>query len=163
MIGLLGDPHSGFAMSDGLLEPTEVGKRGAKHVLRRCRCDRGRSETLSAQLAVKSDVPFEQFYCFAVLAPYAVCVGKIERCDHLDGAIAEGARDGERLLPEFESCIMVARGSPLLDHEGGDPPEPMLIAKRPREHLRLVKVVSHVRPIAERKKCVAQVDADVNG
>jgi hypothetical protein len=52
MIGLLGDPHCGFGMSDRLVEPAEVGKRVGKPELRRCRLDHRRSETLSAQLAV---------------------------------------------------------------------------------------------------------------
>src|SRR5262245_49400785 len=99
MIGLLGDPHCGFAMSDGLFEPAEVGKRDGKQELRRCPWDHMRSETLSAQLAIESDVPLEQFGCFAELAPDEVCVAKNDCCDHLDGAIVEGARDGERLLP----------------------------------------------------------------
>src|SRR5215510_2578257 len=101
MIVLLGDPHSGFAMSDGLVEPAEVGKREGKRVLRRCRYVYSRSEALSAQLAVESDVPLEQLDCFAVLALGAVRIAKIVRCGHLDGPIAEGARDGEGLLPEF--------------------------------------------------------------
>src|SRR5215510_4327916 len=128
MIGLLGDPHCGFGMSDGLIEPAEVGKCDGKHVLRRRPCDHRRSETLSAQLSVESDVLLEQFGCFAVLAPDEVCVAKIVRCDHFDGAIAKGARDGERLLPEFESCIVVASGPPLHYHEGVDAPETVLIA-----------------------------------
>src|SRR5262249_35370326 len=104
MIGLLGDPHCGFAMSDGLVDPAEVGKRKGKRVFRGCRLDHRRSQTLRAQLAVESDVPLKEFGCFAVLAPSDVRVAKIVRCDHLDGAIAEGACDGQRLLPEFDSC-----------------------------------------------------------
>ena len=85
------------------------------------------------------------------------------RCDHLDGANAEGARDGERLLPEFESCSVVASGPPLHYHEGGDPPEPLHITERPSQHLRLAEVISHAHPFAQRKKCVPQIDADVDG
>src|SRR5262245_56407109 len=110
MIGLLGDPHCGFGMSDGFVKPTEEGKREGKCVLKRRRFDHGRSEVLSAPLAVESNVSLEQFGCFAVLAAEVVCLGKCARCDHFDGAIAEGACDGERLLPEFESCIVVASG-----------------------------------------------------
>src|SRR6516164_8574767 len=105
MIGLLGDPHCGFAMSDGLVEPAEVGKREGKRVLRGCRYVHMRSETLSEKLALESDVPLQEFDYFAVLAPDEVGLAQKKRCDYLDGAIAEGTRDGERLLPKFESCI----------------------------------------------------------
>jgi hypothetical protein len=77
MIVLLGDPHCRFGMRDALVEPAELGKRVAKRELRHCRLDHGRSETLSAQLAVESDVPLEQFDCFGVLAPVEVRVAKI--------------------------------------------------------------------------------------
>src|SRR5262245_10731123 len=150
MIGLLSDPHCGFAMSDGLIEPAEHGKRDGKRVRKGRRLDRWRSETLSAQLAVESDVPLEQFDYFAVLAPSDVRVAKIGCCDHLEEAIAERTRDGERFLPEFESCIVVASGPTLHDHEGGDPPEPVLIAERLGECLRLLEVIQHACPIAQR-------------
>src|SRR5262252_3532517 len=163
MIGLLGDSHCGFAMSDGLVEPAEGAERGAKQELRRCRCDRSRSETLSAQLSVESDAPLERFGSFAVLAPDEVCVAKMVRCDHLNGAIAEGARDGKRLVPEFESCIVVASGPPLHYHEGGDPPEPVHITERPSQHLRLVEVISHAHPFTEREKRIPNLDADFDG
>jgi hypothetical protein len=78
-----------------------------------------------------------------VRAPDCMCVAKIVRCAHLNGSIAEGACDGERLLPEFESGVVVASEPPLEDHEDGDPSEPMLIAERPGEHLRLLDVISH--------------------
>src|SRR5262249_31401504 len=97
------------------------------------------------------DVPLEQFGCFAELAPSVVRVAKMPSCDYLDGAIAEGARDGERLLPKFESCIVVASDPPLHHHEGGDPGEMVLIAKRPGEHVRLLEVIQHARPMAERE------------
>src|SRR5215471_20424491 len=100
MIGLLGDPHSGFAMSDGLVEPAEGSKREGKRELRRRRLDHRRSETLGAQLAVEPDVPLEEFDCFAVLAEDEVCIAKIVRCGHLDGPIAKGACNCERLVPE---------------------------------------------------------------
>src|SRR5262245_62140434 len=67
MIGLLGDPHRGFSMPDSLVVTAEDGKHAGKHVLRHCRLDHERSEALSAQLAVESDVQLEQFGCFAVL------------------------------------------------------------------------------------------------
>ena len=76
MIGLLGDPHCGFVMADGLVEPAEIRKRDGNRVLRHCRLDHNRSETLNAQLAVESDVPLEQFGCFAVLAPDIVRVAR---------------------------------------------------------------------------------------
>src|SRR5215831_1213723 len=98
MIVFLGEPNSGFAMSDGLVEPAEGGKRRATQVLRHCQWDPCHSEALSAQLAVESDDLLEQFGCFAVVALGAARIAKIGRCDHLDGPIAEGARDGERLV-----------------------------------------------------------------
>src|SRR5215467_13447743 len=103
MIVLLGDSQSGFGMSDGLVEPAEAGKHEGKRGLRHCRLDRRRSETLSEKLAVESNVPLQEFGCFAVLAPGEVGLAQNKRCENLDGAIAEGARDGERLLPNFES------------------------------------------------------------
>ena len=39
----------------------------------------------------------------------------------------------------------------------------MLVAERPGEHLRLVEVLPHARPIAEREERVPEVDADVDG
>src|SRR5262249_31156250 len=146
------EPHSGFAMSDGLVEPAELGKRHGKQELRHCPCYRRRSETLSAPLAVESNVSLEQFGCFAVLALGVVCLAKRVRCDHFDGAIAEGACDGECLLPEFESCVVVTSNSPLRYHEGGDPPETVLITERSGEHLCLLEVISHAHPFAEREK-----------
>src|SRR5215510_8777856 len=163
MIGLLGDPQSGFGMSDGLVEPAEVGKRGGKRVLRGCRYVHRRSETLSEKLALESDVPLQEFGCFAVLAPGEVSLAQKKRCDYLDGAIAEVACDGERLLPKFESCVVVANGPPRVHHPGGDPPEPMLIAERPGEHLRLLEVIQHACPIAEREKRSPNLETDVDG
>src|SRR5215471_4672331 len=163
MIVLFGDPESGFAMSDGLVEPAEVGKHVAKLALRKCRLDHGRSETLSAQLALEPDVPLEQFGCFVVLAPDEMYLAKIVRCDDLEGAIGEGVRDGERLLPEFESCVVVASVSTLVHHEGGDSCESVLIAERPGEDFRLLEVISHAYPIAQRAERVACVNVDIDG
>src|SRR5215831_10637114 len=162
MIVFLGEPHSGFAMSDGRVEPAEGGKRRGKYVLRRRGLDHWHSEALSAPLAVESDDPLEQFGCFAVLALGAVRIAKIVRCDHLDGPIAEGARDGERLVPEFESFVVVANNPTLVHHQNGDPPEPVLIAERPGEHLRFLEVISHAIPIAEREKRIPNLDTDVD-
>jgi len=39
----------------------------------------------------------------------------------------------------------------------------VLIAERPGEHLRFVKVISHSSPIAEREKHIPRLDADVDG
>jgi hypothetical protein len=72
-----------------------------------------------------------------------------ERCGHLDRAIAEGARDGERFLTKFERCIVVADDPTLVHHQGCDSPEPVLLAERPCEHLRFLEVISDVIPIAE--------------
>src|SRR5215470_11938662 len=107
----------------------------------------GVSKRSARNFPTRSDVPLEQFRSFGALAPDEVSVAKIVRCDHLDGAITEVARDGERLLPAFESCIVVASDSPLQHHEVGDLGEPVLIAERPGEHLRLLEVFSHPCPI----------------
>jgi len=61
--------------------------------------------------------------------------------------IAEGARDTQGLLPESDGLVVVASDQALVRDEGGDPPEPVLVAERPGEHLRLVEVVPHARPI----------------
>ena len=54
--------------------------------------------------------------------------------------------------------------SQALDHhEGGDPREPVLVAERPDERLRVVEVVPHARQVAERDERVPEVDADVDG
>jgi hypothetical protein len=57
--------------------------------------------------------------------------------------------DGEGLLSESESCVVVASGHALGHHEGGDPPQPVLVAQLSGEYLRLVEVSSHPRPIAK--------------
>src|SRR5262249_23907324 len=69
----------------------------------------------------------------------------------------------ERLLPEFESCVVVPSDLPVNHHEGGDPPEPVLIAERSGEHLRLLEVIQHACPIAERIERIPNLDADVDG
>jgi hypothetical protein len=51
----------------------------------------------------------------------------------------------------------------VVHHEGGDPPEPVLVAERPGEPLRLVEVVYHARPIAERDERVPEVEPEVDG
>ena len=66
-------------------------------------------------------------------------------------------------LPESDGLVVVASVQALVHHEGGDPPEPVLVAERPREHLRLVEVLPHARPLAEREERVPEVDADVDG
>ena len=86
-----------------------------------------------------------------------------DRCDHLDRAIAEGSRDAQGLLPESDGLVVVASDQALVHHEGGDPREPVLVAERPGERLRLVEVLPHARPIAEREERVPEVDADVDG
>ena len=88
---------------------------------------------------------------------------KIGRCGHLYRTIAERACDGEGLPPETDGPVIVARDDALHHHEGGSPNEPVLVAKRPREHLRLVEVNFNPRPITEGVKRVPQVDVDVDG
>src|SRR5262245_47866614 len=65
--------------------------------------------------------------------------------------------------PEFESCVVVASGPPRVYHPGGDPPEPVLIAERPGEHLRLLEVIQHACPIAEREKRSPNLETNVDG
>ena len=64
--------------------------------------------------------------------------------------------------PESDGLVVVASGQALDHYEGGDPREPVLVAERPGEHLRLVEVVPHARLIAERVERVPEVDADVD-
>jgi hypothetical protein len=51
----------------------------------------------------------------------------------------------------------------MLRHEGGDPPEPMLVAERSGEPLRLVDLLALARLIAERLERGPEVEPDVDG
>jgi hypothetical protein len=64
---------------------------------------------------------------------------EIGRCEHFDRAIAKGACDGKALPPETDGPVIVASDDALYRHEGGSPPEPVLVSKRSGEHLRLVE------------------------
>ena len=127
------------------------------------RLDGGRPEALVAQVALERDVPLEEGDRISELAPGGVRHAQKGRGDHLDRAIAKGLRDAQGLLPESDGLVVVARVQALDHHEGGDPPEPALVAERPGQHLSLVEVVRHARPIAEREERVPEVEPDVDG
>ena len=151
MIGRFSGPHGGLGVPDGLGEPAELGERVGEVGPRDRRRDDGYPEALEAQVALERDVPLQQGGRGAELAPGDARHAQIQRCDHLDRAIAEGARDGEGLLAEPDGLVVVASGQALVHHEGGDAPDPVLVAERPGEHLRLVQVLPYARPIAERR------------
>ena len=88
---------------------------------------------------------------------------QVGRCDHFDQAIAESSRDAQGLLPESDGLVVVTSDHAQVHHEGGDPPEPVRVAEPPGQHLRLVEVVRHARPIAEREERVPEVDVNVDG
>jgi len=88
-------------------------------------------EALQTQVTLERDVPLQQCNRVAELAPHEVRPAQNGRGDHLDRAIAEGARDAEGLPPESDGLVVVARGQALDHREGGDPPEPGLVAERP--------------------------------
>jgi putative ABC transport system substrate-binding protein len=77
---------------------------------------------------------------------------------NITGLTSSSAELGEGLLPESEGLVVVPRVQALDHHEGDDPREPVLVAERPGEHLRLVEVVPHARQIAERVERVPEVD-----
>src|SRR5262249_36562635 len=123
---------------------------------------RGR-KALSAQAALERDVPLEEGGRVAELAPGEVRQAQKGRGGHLDRALAGGARDAEGLPPKFDGPLVVTSGHALEHHEGGDPPEPGLVAERPGEPLRRVEVLPHARHLAERGECVLKVDVEVDG
>ena len=83
--------------------------------------------------------------------------------DDLDRAIAEGLPDAQGLLAESDGLVVLASDQPLVHHEGGNPRAPVLVAERPGQHPRLVEMLRHARPIAEREERVPEVYADVDG
>src|SRR5262249_22423869 len=58
---------------------------------------------------------------------------------------------------ESEGLVVAASGQAAVRRKGGDPPEPVLVAERSGEHLRLFEVISDSRDIAERLKRVPNV------
>jgi hypothetical protein len=101
MIGHLSDPHGGLGVSDGLVEPAELGEHVGEVGLRERRLDGGRPEALVAQVALERDVPLEEGSRVAELAPGGVRHAQIRRCDHLDRAIAEGSRNRQASCPKL--------------------------------------------------------------
>src|SRR5258708_33771148 len=72
------------------------------------------------------------------------------RYNHLAPAFADGSRDGQGLLPESDRLVVVANGLALVRPGREHPREPGLVAELPCEPFRLVDVLSHTRPIAQR-------------
>src|SRR6185295_5267419 len=163
MIGRFSDAYGGLGVPDSLVELAELGEQVSEERSRERRLDDGRPEALVAQVALERDVPLEEGGRLAELAPGGVRPAEKGRGDHLDRAITEGSRDTQGLLAESDGLVVIASGQALVHHEGGDPPEPVLVAERPGEPLRLVEVVYHARPIAERDERVPEVDVDVDG
>src|SRR4029450_9018309 len=145
MIGRSSGLHGGLGVPDGLIEPAELGEDVGEDGPRKRRLEGGRTE-----LRLESPAPPPGGGArLAVLAPGGVRPAEKGRGDHLDRAITEGSRDTQGLLAESDGRVVVASGQGMVHHEGGDPPEPVLVAERPGEPLRLVEVVYHARPMAE--------------
>src|SRR5215468_2659789 len=100
MIGRLSNPDGDFGMCDGLIELPEIGEYLGKRGLRKRRLDGRRPKALGTQVATERCVPLEQDNRIAKRAPGNVREAKKGGCKNLDRAIADGARDGEGLLPE---------------------------------------------------------------
>src|SRR5262245_3618470 len=84
----------------------------------------------------------------AALSPRALAISRYPR--------AISARRLHGLLAESDGLIFVASEQALDHHEHRDPLEPVLVAERPGERLRLVEVFPHARPFAERQKRVSE-------
>src|SRR5262249_1393379 len=109
------------------------------------------------------EAPLEEGDCVAELAPDEVRAAKKVRCESLDRAIAAGSCDGECLLSETDCRVKVASNDARYRHEGGNPPEPALVAKRPREHLRLFDMISRAHPLCRHSERVAEIEVDIDG
>ncbi len=68
MIGCFSDPHGGLGVSDGLIEPAELGQHVGEEGPRERRLDGGPPKALGAQIALECDVPLEQGRRVAELA-----------------------------------------------------------------------------------------------
>jgi hypothetical protein len=66
-------------------------------------------------------------------------------------------------LPKPESLVKVTTDLALSHHKGGNSPEPTLVTEQPHEHLCLVEVFSHARPIPALVECAPHVNVDVDG
>jgi hypothetical protein len=155
--------HGGVGVSDGFVEPAELRGHIGEPGSRERRLDAGSAKALVAKVTLERGVPLQQWNCVAELAPGDVRHAQQGHGKHLDRAIAEGAREAQGLLSESEGPVVVARGPALAHHESRDPCEPVRVAERPGEALRLVEVLPHARPLAERDERVPQVDAEVDG
>jgi hypothetical protein len=101
MIGRFSDPHSGLGVPDGLVEPPELGEHVGKAGRRECRLAEGRPEALIAQVALERNIPLGEGGRVAELAAGSMRPAQIGRCDDLDRAIAEGARETQGLPPRI--------------------------------------------------------------
>jgi hypothetical protein len=174
MIGRFSDSDGGLGVPDRLVEPAELGEHVGEAGPRGRRRDTTRPselgpgiephhELLVAQVALERDVLLEECGRLAEPAPGGVRHAQIRSCDHLDRAIAKGSRDTQGRLSESDGLVVVAIDQALVRHERGDPRQPVLVAERPGEPLRLVEVVPHARPIAEREERISEVQPDVDG
>src|SRR5262249_67937 len=92
MIGHFSNPHGGFRVLDGLIEPAELGEYVGEVALREHRVDEGRPKAFIAKVAVeRNDVPLEQGRCVAEVASREVGYPQKGRRDHLRRAPPAGA------------------------------------------------------------------------
>ena len=117
MISRFSDLHGGLGVPDGLVETPEFGEHGGEAGPRERPLDAGGPESFEAVIALEREVPLEQACRVAELTPGEVCEAQKVRRDHLDRAIAEGARDGEGLRPESGSLVVVTSEHAMAHHE----------------------------------------------
>jgi hypothetical protein len=139
----LSDLHGGLGVCDGLVEPTELGEHVGEPAPRDRRLDPGYREALVAQVYLDPDGRLEQGHRVVERAPNDVRHGQRQRCYDFERAIAEGARDTAGLPPESGRLLIVTSNQARDPHEVDDPPEPLLVAEPPGEHLRVREVLSH--------------------
>src|SRR6516162_7009851 len=147
-------------MSDGLVELAEFRERVGEIDPRIHRPNLHR--LLVSQIAFERGVVLEEDGRLTKLSPREVRPSNKGSCDCLDRAISEGPRDGEGLSSKSEGPVVVASGQALDHHKGGDSREPVLIAERPGEHLRLMEVISHAPIFAKLDERVPQINVDVD-
>ncbi len=162
MIGRLCGAYGSLAVADGLVESAELGEDFGEVGRRQRRLDGGCPEALVAQVALERGVPFEQGDRLPKLAEGRVRHAQEGRGHH-GRPIAEGSREGEGLLPKSDPLGVVAAVQALDHHERRDPRESVLVAERPRQHLRLAEVLPHARSLIEGKERVPEFEVNVDG